>query len=77
MDTTTKNAIGFKTLICPFCGSNEATMTLNLSDLDFVTCSECSEEFTAERAVAKATETLSTWQRVARMVEYGRELAAE
>lgn len=68
---------GFKSLSCPFCGSNEATMTLDLGELDFVTCSECSEEFTPEKAVAKATATLAAWQGVAKMVEFGRQIAAE
>jgi transposase-like protein len=65
------------TTFCPFCGSDDATIQLDLGDINSLTCSECSETFTAEDAVAKVTETLVAWQKVARFVEMGRQLAAE
>jgi transposase-like protein len=65
------------TTFCPFCGSDDATIQLDLGDINSLTCSECSETFTAEDAVAKMTEGLKQWEKVVRFVEMGRQLAAE
>lgn len=77
MATATKTAKGFR-LSCPFCGaSDDNTLNLDLTDMNRVTCGGCDEEFSPAEALAKATETMAAWAKVVRMVEIGRELAAE
>lgn len=57
--------------------NDEATVTVELSDLTECRCSECDETFSAEGAVTMLRENLRQWEKVARWVEMGRELAAE
>jgi transcription elongation factor Elf1 len=72
MATATK-AIGFKTLVCPFCGNHgeETAITMDLASLD-VTCSSCDAEFTVDDAVSEAKAHLAEWERLARWVEASR-----
>jgi hypothetical protein len=65
-------------LSCPFCGaSDDNTLNLDLMTLEDVCCGGCDETYTIEAAVAKATATLAAWQGVLKMVEFGRQIAAE
>jgi transcription elongation factor Elf1 len=74
---TTKAAKGFRAS-CPFCGtSDENCLNLDLNRLDVVLCGSCDESFSPEQALAKATETMAAWERIVKMVTFGRELAAE
>jgi uncharacterized protein (DUF983 family) len=48
-------------LPCPHCGESEATITLNLSDMETMTCQECDAEFTTDdvrNIIAKWTPVL-------------------
>jgi hypothetical protein len=63
-------------VFCPLCNEGE-NITLNLNDLGQCYCESCSEPFTVAKAIAEATERLAAWQKVARFVEMGRQLAAE
>jgi transcription elongation factor Elf1 len=77
MASASKTAKGFR-LTCPFCGSGEDnTLNLDLTDMTTIACGSCSEEFTPAEALAKATETMAAWQKVVRMIEFGRQIAAE
>ncbi|MEO6811042.1 MAG: hypothetical protein ABI353_18180, partial [Isosphaeraceae bacterium] len=59
-------------LHCPECGTLEGCITVDLRDLDAITCSECGEEFTAEHAAAKAAEQAKRWGQIAEWLETAR-----
>lgn len=64
--TSTKTAFA---VICPFCLNSDETVHLDLNDLTSLTCSGCSESFTAQAARDKAAECLAQWERVVRWLE--------
>jgi hypothetical protein len=45
-------------LPCPLCGEAEATVQLNLADLDTCTCLECDAEFSLDELAGR----LARWQ---------------
>lgn len=53
---------------CPFCMAGES-ITLDLNDLRACTCSNCSEEFSPQDALAKANELLAKWASVVAWIE--------
>jgi len=53
------------TLPCPKCGEAEASIALNLDDLDTCHCLACDEEFT----LGEIRDLIAKWQRVLRWVE--------
>lgn len=55
-------------VLCPFCLDGES-VTLELNDLGKITCGACSEEFTAQQAVAKANELAARWASIAAWIE--------
>jgi hypothetical protein len=63
MATATKKKTGFKAP-CIKCGE-EATVRLDLSDLDSFVCCSCDAEFTT----ADVRATLAEWQRVLSWIE--------
>lgn len=76
MATATKTIKGF-TVTCPYCGDADATVKIDLGNLQAVTCGACDEEFSPRDAVDKATEQLRQWTAVLRWTEMaGAALAA-
>lgn len=55
-------------VVCPFCGANPASLSLDLNDLDTITCGDC-ETYTVAEAVEKAREALAAWERLAAWVD--------
>jgi transcription elongation factor Elf1 len=60
-------------LTCPFCGHDDAVLSLNLNDLDSITCGECEQEFSAEEAANKARALARKWDAVVRWIDTARE----
>jgi hypothetical protein len=60
---------------CPVCGAKES-ISLDLNDLNVITCNECSDSFTAQTAVKLATEHLQRWQSVATWIRLAGECLA-
>lgn len=56
-------------VICPFCNDADATLSLDMSDLDAITCSSCDETFSARQAHAKVVEALAKWARVMEWID--------
>jgi transcription elongation factor Elf1 len=50
-------------LTCPLCGATDA-ITVNLNNLDDVTCEACGETRTPQVFRAAANELLAKWQRL-------------
>jgi transposase-like protein len=75
MATTTKTVKGFK-VTCPKCGDPEATIRLDLNNLQEVECSSCSETFSAREAARLAAEQARRWEAVARWIEMAGEAVA-
>jgi transcription elongation factor Elf1 len=46
---------------CPHCGGTEDALTIDLNDMELITCGGCGEEFTAEEALAITREAYSRW----------------
>ncbi|SIN97837.1 hypothetical protein SAMN05444166_1880 [Singulisphaera sp. GP187] len=67
MATATKTARSLKVL-CPFCLAGES-ITLDLNDLRACVCSNCSEEFSPQDALAKANELVAKWSQVVAWIE--------
>jgi len=67
MATATK-AKGFD-VRCPHCHDEDATISLDLADVQTVRCSACDEEFTVREAILMVTTELQKWQAVGRWVE--------
>lgn len=65
MATATKT--GFK-VTCPFCRDEDATVSIDLADVNACTCSGCSEEFTVDTARKMAAAELARWEAVAAWV---------
>jgi hypothetical protein len=63
-------------LSCPFCGHAEPALRIDLNDLAEITCSECDESFTVQKAVTKAAENLRRWQAVAKWIRMAGEVLA-
>jgi Zn ribbon nucleic-acid-binding protein len=77
MASSAKTVKGFKVL-CPKCGDPEATIRLDLNNLQEVECSSCSETFSARQAVKDAAENARRWEAVARWIDMsGEALAAD
>lgn len=74
MATTTKT-LGFG-LNCPLCGGMAPVLSLDLNNLDEVTCGECSETFSAEAAALKAHEQAHRWDNVVRWIDQAGEMLA-
>lgn len=64
---TTGKFTGFQ-VFCPYCRDDEATVTLNLNDLDECHCEGCSETFTPEMARDLAEAELARWEAVVRWI---------
>jgi hypothetical protein len=54
---------------CPFCLNSDATVKLDLNDLNACTCTGCDEEFSPADAAAKFQEMAERWQAVAEWVK--------
>jgi transcription elongation factor Elf1 len=76
MATGTKTAKGFK-VTCPFCGDQEATVRIDLNNVNVIVCTSCDEEFSPSAAVAKVADQLRRWEAVARWVEMAGEAMAD
>ncbi len=59
---------GFK-VCCPECGQEDVAITLDLTDLASVWCSNCEAEFSPEDAVKSLQEKAAEWERVVRWIE--------
>ena len=57
------------TLLCPCCGSLEATITLDLNTLG-LTCEECEDSFSAEVARDQIADALARWNKVVELVAH-------
>lgn len=64
---TTKTSKTLK-VSCPFCLDSEATVKLDLNDLNACTCTACDEEFSPADAAAEFQEMAARWEEVARWV---------
>lgn len=53
---------------CPFCMGEDATITLDLGNLDGCQCSACDAEFSPAEAAAKFREMADRWAAVAEWV---------
>jgi len=53
---------------CPYCASEDSTISIDLNNLDAVTCSGCDAEFTAAEAVDHLAGRMAEWSAVARWV---------
>ncbi len=58
-------ADGWGGLPCPRCGEAEATIVLDLADLDRCVCAECEAEFTVDEVRA----IINRWSGVIRWIE--------
>ena len=76
MATATKTAKGLS-LTYPFCGAGDESISLDLNNLKSITCGGCSEEFTAQEALAKAAKILAQWEAVCRLVEMAEVIASD
>jgi len=76
MASATKTTRGFD-LACPYCGADDAALTLDVTELKTLSCGNCDEEFTPRQAVARAAERLREWERLARWVEMAADVTAE
>lgn len=68
MATATKTTKGLA-LTCPFCGAADESIQLDLNNFKSITCNGCSEEFTAQEALAKAARLVAQWEAVCRLVD--------
>lgn len=66
MAATTKTTRSLK-VACPFCNQDGA-VTLDLNDLNEITCGDCSETFTARAAVEAFLEKAARWEAVAEWI---------
>lgn len=78
MASATKK-LGFGLLTCPLCGSSgeNQDLCIDLNALDRVCCGDCGDTFTPQQAIDKLAAELAAWEKIARMMEFGRELANE
>lgn len=51
-------------VLCPFCADADATLSLDLNDLNAITCSACDEVFSAQAAYERAAELAARWASV-------------
>lgn len=77
MATATKKTAKGLNLTCPFCGCSDESISLDLNNLDSITCGGCSEDFTVRLAIAQATKVLNQWQAVRRIVDLAEGIAEE
>lgn len=56
-------------VLCPFCMDADATITLDLGNLDVCQCSACDTEFSPTEAAAMFTGMASRWEAVAEWVK--------
>ena len=65
--------IGFG-VVCPYCLDAEATLYVDLNDVEAITCS-CGETFSPREARDKAAEVLAKWTAVCRWIEMAKDVA--
>jgi Zn ribbon nucleic-acid-binding protein len=64
-------------LVCPFCSNADEPITLNLLDIDEVSCSSCDVSGPAEKFAKKASENAAKWNAVVRGIDAMAEMVRE
>jgi len=62
---------------CPHCHDPDATITIDLNDIDDCHCSSCDESFSAEEARDMAQAEAARWQTVLEWQNQARRLLAQ
>lgn len=62
---------GFGPLPCPMCGEANASITLDITDLDTLHCADCEADYTVD----DVTNFVAKWKSVLQWVDAGRALA--
>lgn len=76
MATATKTRTNFR-VSCPSCHDEDATLAIDLANINEITCSSCDSKFSAREAYDQVEKELARWAKVIRWAELASEVLAD